>query len=424
MSLQALVLANLLLAAATPPEQAARTLIIELNDGKSSEPYERLGAKMKAAISADALLAAWKGAASDLGKLTGIEVLQAFERQGLQGYVFAVRFEHGGLQVTAAVDPKTLTIEGFFLKPLPGDAKAVQPAPPAAYVHADAFACLDATVGATPFELPGTLCVPKGAGPFPAVVLVHGSGPNDRDESIGGNKPFKDLAEGLASAGIVTLRYDKRTFVHGKDYVGKPITMNEEVIDDAVAAVELLQKRSDVDPKKVFVVGHSLGALLAPEIAATAHGVAGVVLLAPPARKPWEILPQQLEYLGTPPADLAKVKKEFAELRSGKATGTVMGAPAAYWKEWASKDGVAAARKLKVPVLVLRGARDYQVIAEDLAGFKKGLAGIPTAEVLELPGLNHLFIAGEGKPGPAEYEKPSHVAPVVLEKLTAFVTRH
>lgn len=403
------------------PQLAAQALIFDLRDRKPQEAFSKLGPKMQAAITGEALVGAWAQASGSLGDFEGLDLEQSFKKGGFQAVIFNARFHLGALQVTTAVEPKSLKVEGFFMKlvpaapgPLAADAGSVE----------TAFTAIEVKLGHAPFELGGTLTLPKkGAAPYRAVVLVQGSGPSDRDETIAANKPFKDLAEGLAAAGIATLRYDKRTFSYGKDYVGKPITMNEEVIDDALSAVELLAARSDIDQKKIFVVGHSLGALLAPEIGSKSKLVVGVVCLAPPARKPWDILTQQFEYLGAPPEKIAEMKRDLNDIRSGKAKGVVMGAPVAYWKEWASKDGVAMAKKLKKPVLVLRGSRDYQVIEEDFAAWKKGLAGVPGAEVIELPNLNHLFIEGEGKSLPAEYARAGHVAPVVLEQLTRFVNR-
>ena len=131
----------------------------------------------------------------------------------------------------------------------------------------------------------GTLSTPAGDGPFPGVVLVHGSGPQDRDETIGGFRPFQDLAQGLASRGIAVLRYEKRTKVYEKELAGtRDMTIKDEVLDDALAALGLLRATPGVDRRRVFVAGHSLGALLAPRIAVLDGSLAGVVLLAAPSR--------------------------------------------------------------------------------------------------------------------------------------------
>jgi dienelactone hydrolase len=289
------------------------------------------------------------------------------------------------------------------------------------YVNASAFRAEDLSVGSEPFVLQGTLTVPTGNGPFPAVVLVHGSGPNDRDESIGPNKPFKDLAEGLASRGIAVLRYNKRTFQY-RHQLSNSMSIDEEVVLDAVAAVALLKARPEIDRGRVFVIGHSLGALLAPEIAVRSAPIAGVILMAPPGRAPWDAVVAQMRYLEVPADKLAEVVKAVDLLKAGKlGAGKLLGAPASYWQDWASRNGFAMAKRLRTPILILRGERDYQVTDEDLATWKQELAGVANVEFVTTSGDNHLFIKGTGKPGPAEYEIPGHVDENVIEKVASFL---
>ena len=172
---------------------------------------------------------------------------------------------------------------------------------PAAYVNRAAFTEGSVTVGSAPWALPGTLSLPNGAGPFPAIVLVQGSGPNDRDETFGPNKPFRDLAWGLASAGIAVLRYDKRTFVYSAQMAADTsITVRQETTDDAMAAVTLLRKTPKVDPARVFLVGHSLGAYLAPRIAAQVPGqLAGIAMLEAPSTPLVQLILIQEQYLAS-----------------------------------------------------------------------------------------------------------------------------
>lgn len=393
---------------AMTPETIATSLIEDLQAGRAPEAHARLGAKAQAAIKPEALLAAWQQTTGSLGAWQKTELLGSSQQNGLTVLKHAVQFAKGGVETNTAIDPKLEKAEGFFIRPLP-------PQTPAAYVKPDSFTSSEVVVGKAPFALPGTLTVPRGKGPFPAVVLVHGSGPNDRDERVGASAPFKDLAEGLASRGVMVLRYDKRTFVHGKALVGKPITLDQEVIDDALLAVELLASRKDTG--KIFVVGHSLGAALAPEIASRSQRIAGAVLLAAPARKPKEIVLQQLRYLGTPADQVAATERAFDD-----PAGNVLGAPVAYWNELAKKEPIAVAKKLGKPLLVLRGARDYQVIEEDLAAWKAALEGMPNAAVMTIEKANHLFVEGEGKSMPAEYGVPGHVAVDVITRVAAFVS--
>ncbi|MBL8952815.1 MAG: alpha/beta fold hydrolase [Myxococcaceae bacterium] len=393
--------------AAPAPESVAAGIIDALKVGRSQAAHARLGVIASAAIDAAALQQAWDQAAKDLGKWKSTKRVQALEQAGLKVFVHDVQFEKGVVEVTTAVDPKQQKAEGFFVKPLP---------PPAEYTKSDAFKAVEVTVGKAPWALPGTLTVPAKKGPFPAVVLVHGSGPNDRDETVGVNRPFKDLAEGLATKGVVVLRYDKRTRVHGKAMTGV-VTVDDEVVLDALAAVELLMARADVDKKNVWVLGHSLGAQLAPEIGARAKGVKGVVLLGAPARKPWESIPAQLRHVGADAKTIAEVDAQCAALKNGTAKGMMLGAPVEYWLEVGNRDGIAAAKALGKPVLALFGERDYQVTVEDAELWKAGLEGVPQASVEIVPKANHLFIAGEGVSMPAEYSRPGHVMVEVVERI-------
>ncbi|MFC5451642.1 alpha/beta hydrolase family protein [Paenibacillus aestuarii] len=127
-----------------------------------------------------------------------------------------------------------------------------------------------AVVANAAYPLEGILTLPGShTEKFPAVVFVHGSGALDKDETVGANKLFRDLADGLAIQGIASLRYDKRTFAHGKQMVqelGGKLSVKEEIIEDAIAAVEMLKKDPRMETNRIFIIGHSLGGTLAPRI--------------------------------------------------------------------------------------------------------------------------------------------------------------
>ncbi|MGE5184751.1 MAG: alpha/beta hydrolase family protein [Acidobacteriota bacterium] len=335
-------------------------------------------------------------------------------QDGLEIRTAFVELSRGELECLLSIDEGSHRLASLFV---------TRPAPPARYADASRFHAIALELGEPPFVLPATLLVPAGDGPFPAAVLVHGSGPNDRDETVAANKPFRDIAEGLASAGIAVLRYDKRTFAYG-DQLTNDITVEDEVIADAVAAVHVLAARPEVDRARVVVIGHSLGGMLAPDIARRAGGVAGLALLAPPGREPWEILRDQMRYLHAPKATRVELERAIVGIETGlRADIPIMGMPASYWIELASHDGVAAARALARPVLVLHGSRDYQVTDADFAIWKTGLAAMRGAELVTLPGDNHLLITGRGPPTPMEYKVPGHVDPRAIERLVTFV-RH
>ena len=312
---------------------------------------------------------------------------------------------------------------------------------PPAYVDRAKFEAKEVSVGEGKAALPGTLCVPKGATNLPALVLVHGSGPGDRDESLRDNRPFRDIAEGLASQGIAVLRYEKRTHGVHLQALGVPVselTLKEEYYDDVAAALALLESRPEVDKKHVFLLGHSLGGGLAPKIATMHPELAGIITLAGNARRFMDLLiPQMSVVLAKSPAlketlDYFKTIVRRAEdpklpdstpasdLPFGSAGDTTP--QGAYWKSMQGADAASNVKRTKMPYLVLQGQRDYQVtVKEDVALWKTLLAG-HDAEFKVYPALNHLFFAGEGPIKPEEYAtKSGHVDKQVIEDIAEWV---
>jgi len=331
------------------------------------------------------------------------------------------------------VNPATQKVSGFWIKPAEKPASAYE-AP--AYVKPEAFADSEVKVGTGEWQLPGTLAKPKGAGPFPAVVLVAGSGPHDRDESIGPNRPFRDLGWGLASRGIATLRFDKRTFAHQAKMAAHPdeVDIDQEYVLDACAAVALLRQTPGIDPKRVLVLGHSQGGTMLPRIAQHCPEVAGLIGLAAGFRPLEDIVIEQTEYLLSlkGPID-AEGKAKLDELRQIAArvkdpklsTSTpskdLMGLPARYWlslREYSIPKTAAAVRQ---PALMLQGARDYQVTSADFDLWKKAFAGKAQVTFKLYPDLNHLFMEGTGKSTPSEYDHAGHVKAEVVEDIAAWV---
>ncbi len=315
--------------------------------------------------------------------------------------------------------------------PVPG-------ASPAAYVKPGSFTETAVTVGSAPWTLPGTLTMPNGAGPFPAVVLVAGSGPADRNESFGPNKPFEDLAWGLASAGIAVLRYDKRTLVYGKQMAADAsITVRQETTDDAEAAVALLRRTPKVDPGRVFLVGHSLGAYLAPRIAAAIPGeLAGIGMLEAPSTPLPELIVIQETYLaslagGTPSPQVEQQLAALAQQAalaespgmspSPPASPLPLGPPAADGIDLQTYHPLTVAAGLGIPMFFSQGARDYQVPPSQLPPWQEALAGHSHVTFRTYPAMDHLLLDGTGPATPAEYSVPGHVDPQLVSDLAAWV---
>jgi fermentation-respiration switch protein FrsA (DUF1100 family) len=303
---------------------------------------------------------------------------------------------------------------------------------PPSYVNQSMFTETNVTVGSGEWVLPGVLSVPNGAGPFPAVVLVQGSGASDQDETIGPNKPFKDLAWGLASQGVVVLRYVKRT----KQYPTQSLaisnfTVEDEVIDDAIAAVSVLNASPVVDHNRMFLLGHSLGGMLAPRIASQDPRLAGIIIMAGPTRPLEDLILEQTRYLanlsGTnQSAQIASFEQNVTKIKTLNFTDDelVFGAPRSYWADLATYDPVATAETLHVPMLILQGLRDYQVTMEDFARWNSTFSGNPQVTLKTYPSLNHLFIPGTGVPTNAEYLVEGHVAEQVVNDIASWIQSH
>jgi fermentation-respiration switch protein FrsA (DUF1100 family) len=303
---------------------------------------------------------------------------------------------------------------------------------PPSYVNLSAFTERSVTVGSGEWVLPGNLTVPNGDGPFPAVVLVQGSGPSDQDETIGPNKPFKDLAWGLASQGVVVLRYVKRTKEYPQQSLEiQNLTVEDEVIDDVIAAVSVLNDSPLVNHSRIFVLGHSLGGMLAPRIAAQDSRVAGIIIMAGPTRPLEDLILEQTRYLanlsGTnQSAQIAAVERNVTKIKELNFTDNefILGAPKSYWADLATYDPVATAETLHIPMFILQGLRDYQVTMEDFTRWNSTFAGNPNVTLKTYPSLNHLFIAGMGPPTNADYLVPGHVAEPVVLDIAAWIKSH
>jgi hypothetical protein len=272
------------------------------------------------------------------------------------------------------------------------------------------------------------------------VLIVHGSGAGDRDLTIGPDKPYRDIAWGLAQQGVAVLRFDKRTKVAPMWFAGKAFTVWDETVQDAVSALAVLRSQAEVDPRRVVMIGHSLGGMLAPRIAVADGKLAGIVLLAGATRA---LLADQVErqfaYIASIFADdsatLATVKAQQAAMAPRLARiraltpadsgdlQIILGAPAKYFLDLNAYDPAVAMRGVKLPLLILQGLRDYQVTPDQLDDYLRALGPYPDATVGRYEALNHLFIPGVGVPSPSDYAVPGHVDPSVIADIATWVKR-
>ena len=400
-----------------------------MDAGEYAQVEAMFDADMAKAVPADKLKAVWESLPAQVGKATGRGDAQTMEQAGSTLVQVPLHFEKAELMAKFAIEGGG-KIVGFMIQPAQA-AAAPASAPPVA--EDASFSEREVMVGGDDRALPATLALPKGDGSFPAVVLVHGSGPHDRDETIGPNKPFLDIARGLAAQGIAVLRYEKRTKARPQDFASGMFGVDEETTNDAVQAVATLRGIDGIDPKRVFVLGHSQGGMMAPRIAAVSGHVAGLVLLAAPARSLLDIVIEQNRRLAvlddgkTSDAERDAITAIIQQVRitrdaaTDPATKTVMGLPAGYWRSIDSVDPVAEARSVGLPMLVLQGARDIQVVDADWQGWRGAFHADPKVSFKLYETLNHLAMPGEGDGTLAEYQQPNHVDAALIDDVAAWI---
>jgi pimeloyl-ACP methyl ester carboxylesterase len=385
--------------------------------GDASALYEQFSPAMKNALPLDRFTAVLTRTRDALGANAHVEGIGvAAPSAMIEEARIPCRGDSGAVDLMLAFKRGSDELQGLHI--LPAGAGKPDPGPPP---YADASRYHEVAVEVTtPGRAPlsATLSLPNASAPVAGAVLVHGSGPHDRDETVLANRPFRDLALGLATRGIAVLRYEKRTYGSNLARLTDASTFDEETTDDAVAAAQLLLRTQTIDPKRVFIVGHSQGAMAAPRIAAREPKLRGLVMLAPPARPLEDLILDQNRYLAElrPAAKttLAEVEAQVDRLKaptlaSENPTTLVLGAPVSWWRSLHEYAPVEQLQQLAKPTLILQGDRDYQVTNADLALWKAAVSGKAWASVRELPALNHLLEAGNGPPTPAEYMRPGHV---------------
>lgn len=283
-------------------------------------------------------------------------------------------------------------------------------------------------------KLPGVLTIPTNNQnqKHPVVILVHGSGPNDRDQTIGPNKPFRDIAWGLAQRDIASLRYDKRTLVH-PDQFSTQFTVYDETIEDALLAVEYLKTLDNIDSSGIFVLGHSLGGMLMPRIAEKSPDARGFIIISAPVTPLEDLLVEQIKYIAEVDGVIATeekesiIKAERVQAKIKKITeqtasaDELLGISPEYWLDLHGYNPAELAQKIIKPLIILQGERDYQITMKEFQLWQEILGQKDNVTYISYPGLNHILIAGTGKSQPQEYYIPGQVDQNLIEDLASWI---
>ena len=296
----------------------------------------------------------------------------------------------------------------------------------------------------TKYPLNGLLTLPAHAPrPVQAVVFVHGSGSSNMDEKVGKLTPFKDLADGLARHGIASIRYDKRSFAHGwkmlRDKSG-PITVKEETIDDAILATELLRNDPRIDSERIFIVGHSMGGMLAPRIDAEGGNYRGLILMAGTPRRLEEVLIEQSEEaLSTLNGLMQRLVRKQVQKLHNTFTGLYSlsdeeakrrkcggGTTLYYFKEMGEHAVSDYLATLQKPMLIMQGEKDFQVkVDKDFSAYQNLLKDKSNVTFKLYENLNHAFVPSVYENismAKKEYNTERHISETVIRDIADWIT--
>lgn len=408
-------------------EELSISFVKKLERQQFDSCYTMFDTSMANKFNAAMLEKMWGSIPRYMGEYKGFTTVESTKKDSIDVVAVRCTFEKTKMDLQFSYNEQKKIIGMFFVPPKNKTAYVTPE-----YAQQNKYYETKIAVKTGTMSLPGALCVPNNIKNPPVVILLAGSGPNDKDETVGPNKALKDLAVGLASNGIATYRYDKRTLVYGKDM--KNVNLNTEVIEDALSAVDILKKNPLFKDSKVFIAGHSLGAMCAPLIASKSKQVSGIILLAGNARPLEDVLLEQYNYIfgldsiGDEEkkelekiASQVKTVKDSKALKTAKAEDLPLNLETEYWQSLVKYNQVQVAKKLKQPVLVLQGERDYQVTMTDFDLWKQALSSKSKNQFISYPKLNHLFMKGEGKATPDEYEKQGNVEFQVISDISNWV---
>lgn len=405
-------------------------VVANLNKGKYNRLYRCFDATMKENISKKQLEEVWENLVTSAGDLKSIDNIKTEDRDGGIRQTGILKFENSSVKMILSqnADEK---LSGLFITQLGYQ--------PPSYALGLGTGKKRINFFSDSLELAGELIIPIECNNCPVVILVHGSGPNDKDETIGPNKVFYDLAMGLASKGIATFRYDKRFHTY-PELMSKQFNLYDETINDAIAALKTLQNDTSLQFGKYAMLGHSLGAYAMPLVAdSLSHSLDGAILFSANARRLEDLIEYQMKYL-TGFDDLITDDEEqiiieniarARNIRNGDFTDSTSSEnllaywPGAFWKGIANYDPVATLKdNSKTPFLILQGEKDYQITMEDFAIWEKEAGTMPNVKMKSFPGLTHLFTPTDADRGsPQDYFAPNNVDEIVIDEITEWVKK-
>jgi hypothetical protein len=391
--------------------------------------YNRLDSTTATLYKAHVFEKDWTELTGTYGKYVSNRLVNYDENSGYSFLGFEVKFEYLPYVLNLTVMPAGKLSQVSFVP-----AHKVYVAPP--YCNLLKFHEEQVPFGGDPYLFKGVLTRPDTPAKVPLVVIVNEAGPTDKDFTFDINRPYKDLAWGLASQGFAVFRYDKRSSLYGMMMAGGkmnyvPFTCREEYLVDLYAALDTLEKRTDLDFSRLFILGHGEGGILGPIIAKERKEVKGIIMMGANSYKTQEMMIQQYAYLSR----VTPGKKDEYDEQTRKAKYSMRknlyeyelmdsmpyGVQPSYWIWLNRYDHVQMAKDMKNPLLILHGERDYQVNMDNYELWKKRLKKKKNVTFRLYPKLNHMFYEGGGESTYSEYYIRSNIPEYVINDIVSWM---
>lgn len=383
----------------------------------------------------------WRDFEEKFGKFKGSITKKEYKKNESEYFIEELQFDSAYVQLKIGFNTKNGMVSSYLLtKTQTKEDRALErkykiPS----YAKKKNIEIREAKFGEAPFVMDGELTLPQGLKKnekVPAVILVHGSGPGDRNEQAGPLQCFKDIAYGLSTNGIAILRYDKRTLIYSDECSkDKKFDVNKETVDDALAGAVYLRTQKNIDPTKIYILGHSLGGMMLPRMGERDKELAGLIFMAAPAKSLADKIIEQMDYLSKlqpeSKKDYDRTKEDFMRLKTKWYDSTTSAqylpfkSPPSYWMDLDTYNQTQVVQKVKHPMLFLQGARDYQVTVEDYELWKEALKNNKNVTFKLFPQLNHQMTAGEGSElsTPDEYKIPANVDVEVINTIVNWLDK-
>lgn len=408
--------------------QRAQFIIGSFQERKFEKINPLLDNEMKRVLGESGLEELWDAILMQFGEINKIYESNVEKKDTLFVTRTKVEFEKRSWYLKLVFNREN-KISGFFIEPL------TMPYEPPSYANLDAFYEYKKTIQDPKFPIDGILTLPKSKNRVPVIIILGGSGPTDKDLTIGSKRIYKDIAWGLASAGIAVFRFDKRTLTHAKSIAAVPnFSIDDEYLQDARLAIKMLKGQAEIDPNQIYVMGHSLGGHILPYLATKLKGVSGYIGFAANYSSLPALMAYQADFLSK---DLPEQQKEpYRQLKqkaiyardrfslNSPMDSLPDGLTAIYLQSLYHAAPNNHLRSLeKHRFLFIQCEKDYQVPNTEHRRWQDSVKDTQASKTsfISLPLLNHLGCDELGEMGPGSYEKPGNVSSLLIKEIEAFI---